>query len=56
MDDSADPQERFDRLLTGLLAVKKAELNAIEEQIKTVQKEKLRRKRQATSRGRSGDQ
>jgi hypothetical protein len=46
VDDSADPKQRFDRLLTGLLAVKKEELQKIEEKLKAVRTEAGTRKRE----------
>jgi hypothetical protein len=45
VDDSADPKERFDRLLSGLLSVKKTELQKIETAINIVKKEKPRRQK-----------
>jgi len=45
VDESSDPKQRFDRLLTGLLAVQKAELTAIDAKLKAIQKEKERRLR-----------
>jgi len=40
----ADPKHRFNATLTVLLAVNKTELHAIDEKLKTIQKEKERRK------------
>jgi hypothetical protein len=40
----ADPKHRFNATLTALLAVNKAELHAIDEKLKAIQKEKERRK------------
>jgi hypothetical protein len=48
MDESADPKQRFDRLLTGWLTVKKTELEEIEPKLNAVQKETQRRKSQET--------
>jgi hypothetical protein len=45
LPETADPKRRFDNTLTALLSVNKAELHAIEEQIKGVQKEKARRRK-----------
>jgi len=44
MDESADPKQRFDRLLT----VKKTELEEIEAKLNAVQQETQRRKAQET--------
>lgn len=48
LPETADPKRRFDNTLTALLSVNKAELHAIEEQIKAVQKEEARRKKRST--------
>lgn len=48
LPDASDPKRRFDNTLTALLSVIKAELQAIEERIKAIQKEKARRKKPAT--------
>lgn len=45
LPETADPKRRFDNTLTALLAVNKAELHAIEEKIKAVQKQKARRQK-----------
>lgn len=45
MDDSTNPKERFDRLLTSLLAVKKSELQKIDAALEAVRKAKTRKKR-----------
>jgi len=39
-----DPKQRFNATLTALLAVNKAELQAIDEKLKAIQKEKERHK------------
>ncbi len=45
VDDSTNPKERFDRLLTGLLAVKKTELQKIDATLDAIRKAKERRKK-----------
>jgi DNA invertase Pin-like site-specific DNA recombinase len=43
----ADPKHRFNATLTALLAVNKAEVQAIDEKLKAAQAEKERRKKRS---------